>query len=94
MQKEELMKAVKFWGTALIIGAAALIMMPGLLTYVMGLSRIVLLIVITLVIATVVGNIIFQLRRVQSKQSQSTQELNASAESAASATTTDNTAQD
>jgi UPF0716 family protein affecting phage T7 exclusion len=94
MQKEELMKAVKFWGTALIIGAAALIMMPGLLTYVMGLSRIVLLIVITLVIATIVGNVIFQLRRVQSKQTRPSRELDDTVEGAATANSPDNTAQD
>ena len=63
MPKEALLQGIKFWGTALIIAAAALIMMPGLLTYFMGLSRILLIVIITLVVATVVGNIIFRLRR-------------------------------
>lgn len=94
MQKEELMKAVKFWGTALIIGAAALIMMPGLLTYLMGLGRILLLIVFTLVIAAIVGNIIFRLRRVQSKRPQATPELDGANTGAAAVTSSDNTAQD
>lgn len=70
MPKEAILQAVKFWGTALIIAAAALIMMPGLLTYLMGLSRILIIVVVTLVVATIVGNIIFRLKRsaVQSKE--------------------------
>jgi UPF0716 family protein affecting phage T7 exclusion len=68
---KEALQAIKFWGTALIIAGAALIMLPGLLTYFMGLSRILLIVIITLVIATIAGNIIFRLRRrpVQSKVS-------------------------
>ena len=63
MTKEAILKALKTAGTVLIIGAAALILMPGLLTYVMGLGRILLIVLITLVVATIAGNIIFRLKK-------------------------------
>ncbi len=69
MNKEATLKALKTGGTVLIIGAAAMILMPGLMTYVLGLGRILTIVLITLVVATIAGNIIFQLKKrtVQSK---------------------------
>jgi UPF0716 family protein affecting phage T7 exclusion len=69
MTKEATLKALKTGGTVLIIGAAALILMPGLMTYVFGLGRILTIVLITLVVATIAGNIIFRLKKrtVQSK---------------------------
>lgn len=63
MTKEATFKALKTGGTVIIIGAAALILMPGLMTYVLGLSRILLIVLITLVVATIAGNIIFRLKK-------------------------------
>ena len=79
MSKEEILKGIKTGGTVLIIAAAALIMMPGLLTYVMGLSRILLIVIITLVVATIAGNIIFRLKKrtVQSNMQTTTHEADA-----------------
>jgi UPF0716 family protein affecting phage T7 exclusion len=69
MTKEATLKVLKTGGTVLIIGAAALILLPGLMTYVLGLGRILLIVLITLVVATIAGNIIFRLKKrtVQSK---------------------------
>ena len=63
MTKEATLKALKTGGTVLIIGAAALILMPGLMTYVFGLGRILTIVLITLVVATIAGNIIFRLKK-------------------------------
>jgi hypothetical protein len=75
MNKEATLKALKTGGTVVIIGAAALILMPGLMTYVFGLGRILTIVLITLVVATIAGNIIFRLKKrtVQSKRLESTE---------------------
>jgi hypothetical protein len=45
--------------------------MPGLISYLMGLSRIIVIIVVTLFFASIAGNILFRLKRgpVQSSKS-------------------------
>jgi hypothetical protein len=63
MNKEATLKALKTGGTVIIIGAAAMILMPGLMNYVFGLGRILTIVLITLVVATIAGNIIFRLKK-------------------------------
>ena len=63
MENKSILGAAKVAGAALIVIAAAFILMPGLLGYLMGLGRILLIVGITLVLATVAGNIVFRLAK-------------------------------
>lgn len=64
MEKQKsILNTAKAVGAGVVVIAAAFILMPGLLGYVMGLGRIVLIVGITLVLATIAGNIVFQVAK-------------------------------
>lgn len=67
-------RTLKFIGSAIIVVAAFAIMLPGFVSYAFGLSRILILVAVTLTLALILGQAYSRLvRRSASRQSVSSQ---------------------
>ncbi len=63
MESNSMLRTLKVVGAGAIVVAAAFILMPGLLGYLMGLGRISIIVGTTLILATIAGNIIFRIAK-------------------------------